>query len=68
LDQLSPQCNHPPSDKPPPGSPDPILDDLLAALEHLLLTRGKVVTPLLLEMVQARVSCIQQRARRQVRL
>jgi hypothetical protein len=66
MSQLNPQCNHHPPEKLPPGSPDPILDDLLAALEHLLLTRGKVVTALLLEAVQLRVSCIQQRARWQV--
>ncbi len=63
MDQLSTQ-SYRSSDKP---QPDEILGDLLTALEHMMLTRGKVVTPLLLAAVQHRVHVIQQRARRQVR-
>jgi hypothetical protein len=44
MDQLIQQSYRAP-EKSQPGSPDPILDDLLAALEHLMLTRGKIVTP-----------------------
>jgi hypothetical protein len=63
MDQLIQQSYRAP-EKSQPSSPDPILDDLLAALEHLMLTRGKIVTPLLLETVQARVHRIQQHPRK----
>jgi hypothetical protein len=63
MDQLNTQ-SYQPSNKP---QADEVLDDLITALEFVMLRRPKAVRALLLEATQGRVARIQQRTRRRVR-
>jgi hypothetical protein len=67
MDQLVTQSSCSPPDKPQPPESDEILDDLLAALEHLMRTRPKAVAQLHVQAVQARVCLIPTHARPEVR-